>query len=43
MFNKISGGIREPTWKQIEPRALEMKMFRLHRKIQAEDLFVTEA
>ena len=43
LFNKISGGVKEPAQKQIEPRALEIKMFRLHRKIQCEDLFAKEA
>ena len=34
---------KEPTWKQIEPRALELGNSRLHRKVQAEDLFASEA
>ena len=37
------GTLKEPTWKQIEPRALELGDSRLHRKVQGEDLFAREA
>ena len=33
----------EPTWKQIEPRALAMGDNRLFRKVQGQDLFAREA
>ena len=31
------------TWKQIDPRVLELGSNRLHRKVQGEDLFAREA
>jgi len=34
---------REPSWKQIEPRALILKCTDLHRMVQGEDLFAREA
>ena len=43
MFKDKDGTLKEPTWKQIEPRALELGDSRLHRKVQGEDLFAREA
>ena len=43
MFKDKDGTLKEPTWKQIEPRALELGNSRLHRKVQSEDLFAREA
>jgi len=43
VFKTVDGNIKEPSWKQIEPRALEMGLHRLHRKVQGEDLFAKEA
>lgn len=34
---------REPTWKQIETRAIELGNYRLHRMVHGEDLFAREA
>lgn len=34
---------KEPTWAQIEPRALELGESRLHRMVMGEDLFAREA
>ena len=42
-FKGKDGALKEPTWKQIEPRALELGNSRLHRKVQGEDLFAREA
>ena len=43
-YHKIKdGSSHEPAWKQIEPRALQLQMFRLHRLVQGEDLFAREA
>ncbi|KXJ15418.1 hypothetical protein AC249_AIPGENE10219 [Exaiptasia diaphana] len=33
----------EPTWKQIEPCALELEDYSLHRKVHGQDLFAREA
>ena len=43
MFKTEDGALKEPTSKQIEPRALELGNSCLHRKVQGEDLFVREA
>lgn len=43
MVKDKDGTLKEPTWKQIEPRALELGDSRLHRKVQGEDLFAREA
>ena len=43
IFKGKDGALKEPTWKQIEPRALELGNNRLHRKVQGEDLFAREA
>lgn len=43
MFKDKDGALKEPSWKQIEPRALELDNSRLHRKVQGEDLFAREA
>ena len=43
MFKDKDGTLKEPTWKQIEPRALELGNSRLHHKAQGEDLFAREA
>lgn len=37
------GATKEPTWKQIECRALELKNYHLHRIVYGEDLFAREA
>ena len=42
-YKNIGGSFKEPTWKQIEPRALEVKLYRLHRKPHNENLFAKEA
>ena len=42
-FKDNRGVTLEPTWKQIEPRALAMGDNRLFRKVQGQDLFVREA
>ena len=34
---------KEPTWAQIEPRALELGENHLHRRVMGEDLFAREA
>ena len=43
VFKDKDGTLKEPTWKQIEPRALELGLHRLHRMVQDEDLFAREA
>ena len=43
MFKDKDGALKEPTGKQIEPRALELGNSHLHRKVQGEDLFAREA
>jgi hypothetical protein len=43
VFKDNDGVLKEPTWKQIEPRALELGNIRLHRIVQGEDLFAREA
>ena len=43
MFKDKDGVLQEPTWKQIESRALELGNRRLHRMVQGEDLFAREA
>ena len=40
---KERGAVVEPTWKQIESRALELGESRLHRLVQGQDLFAREA
>ena len=42
VFKNKDGALKEPTWKQIEPRALELGNSRLHRKVQGKDLFARE-
>ena len=42
-FKNNDGGLKEPTWKQIESRALELGNHRLHRMVHGEDLFAKEA
>ena len=43
VYKNIGGSFKEPTLKQIEPRALELELYRLHRKVHGEDLFAKEA
>ena len=43
MFKDKDGTLKEPTWKQIEPWALELGNSRLHHKVQGKDLFAREA
>lgn len=43
IFKDKDGAPKEPTWKQIEPRALELGNSRLHRKVQGKDLFARDA
>ncbi|KAK3700755.1 hypothetical protein QZH41_010937 [Actinostola sp. cb2023] len=43
VFKDNTGATREPTWKQIEPRALALGNNRLHRMVQDQDLFAREA
>uniref|UniRef100_UPI00358E3B67 uncharacterized protein n=1 Tax=Myxine glutinosa TaxID=7769 RepID=UPI00358E3B67 len=43
VFKDKDGALKEPSWKQIEPRALELGLHSLHRMVQGEDLFVREA
>lgn len=43
VFKDNRGVTLEPTWKQIEPRALAMGDNRLFRKVQGQDLFAREA
>ncbi len=43
VYKDRDGALKEPTWKQIEPRALELGLHRLHRMVRGEDLFVREA
>ena len=43
VFKDKDGTLKEPTWKQIEPRALELGLHRLQRMVQDEDLFAREA
>jgi len=43
VFKSKDGALKEPTWKQIEPYALELGNNRLYRMVQGEDLFATEA
>ena len=43
VFKDKDGALKEPTGKQIEPRALELGNSHLHRKVQGEDLFAREA
>ena len=43
VFKDKDGALKKPTWKQIEPRALELGNSRLNRKVQGEDLFAREA
>ena len=39
MYKNIGGSFEEPIWKQLEPRALELGLYRLHCKVHGEDLF----
>ena len=43
MFKDKDGALKEPTWKQIESRALELGNSSLYRKVLGEDLFAREA
>ena len=43
VFKDKSGTLKEPSGKQIEPRALELGKNRIHRLVQGEDLFAREA
>lgn len=43
VFKDKDGALKDPTWKQIEPRALELGLHQLHRLVQGEDLFAREA
>ena len=43
VFKCQDGTLKDPTWEQIEPRALELGSNRLHRLVQVEDLFSIEA
>ncbi len=43
VFKEKDGALKEPTWKQIKPRALELGLHCLHRTVQGEDLFAREA
>ena len=35
--------MKEPSWKHIEPNALELGLHSLHRRVASEDLFAKEA
>ena len=43
VFKTKAGSIKDPSWKQITLRALEMNIQSLSRKVQGEDLFAREA
>jgi len=43
VFKDKGGGLKDPTWKQIEPRAFELGLHQLHRMVQGADLFAREA
>ena len=43
VYKNLSGGFKEPTWKQIEPRALELGLYRLQCKVAGEDLSAKQA
>ena len=43
VFKAKDGSFKDPAWKQIEPRALELKWYSLHRMVLGEDLFAREA
>ena len=43
IFKNEDGALKDPTWKQIECRALELRNYPLHRMVHGEDLFAREA
>ena len=43
VYKNLGGNFKEPTWKQIELRALELGLHRLYCKVHGEDLFAKEA
>ncbi|KAK5870594.1 hypothetical protein PBY51_003528 [Eleginops maclovinus] len=43
VYKSKDGTLKEPTWKRIEPQALEPGLHHLHRMVQDEDLFAREA
>ena len=43
VFKDKEGALKTPTWKQIEPRAIELGYSSLYRMVQGEDLFAREA
>jgi len=43
VFKDKDGALKFPTWKQIEPQALELENSALYRMVQGEDLFAREA
>lgn len=43
VYKNKDGSLKEPTWKQIEPQALELGLHHLHRMVQCEDLFARDA
>lgn len=43
VFKDAKGCLKQPSWKQIEPRALELGNRRLYRMVQGEDLFARGA
>jgi len=43
MSKDKDGVLKEHTWKQIDPRALELGNSHLHHKVQGKELFVREA
>lgn len=43
MFHENAGNLKEPLWKQIESKALDLGKMRLYRLVQGADLFAREA
>ena len=43
VFQESTGALKDQSWQQIEPRALEMERLQLHRCVQGQDLFAKEA
>ena len=43
MHKNIGGSFKEPTWKQIEPQALKLGLYRLHRTVHGKDRFAKVA
>ena len=42
VFKDKDGTLKEPTWKQVESRSLELGLHRLHCMVQGKDLFARE-